>query len=241
MARTPNRARVKLNMRDTGGPGRLVSAWFAAAIAFTGAATLAVDFTRSLVHSLSKGQTVAEAVFAYVRFFTILTNGGVAALMALTAIALWRRAVPPPASAYRAALVYMIVTCAAYEVLLRHLWSPQGLQFVSDLIFHDVQPALTVLFWMLCAPKAELRWTTLPWLLLYPLLYFIVTIVAGQFGAGYPYNFLDAATLGYPAVLGIGLAFLCVFLGFGALATSAARLLRDGRPATASRRSSSCR
>ena len=228
-------------MRDTDEPRRSGAALFAAAIAIIGIAALTVDFTRSLVQSLADGHDVPAAVFMYLRFFTILTNGGVAALMAVTAVAFWRRVPPPPASAYRAALVYMVVTCAAYEILLRHLWSPQGLQFCTDLTFHDVQPALTVMFWVLCAPKSKLQWHTLPWLLLYPTIYFAGTIVAGRYGAGYPYDFLDAAKLGYPLVLVIGLAFLCVFLALGALATLAGRTVRDDRSTGVSRRFSFCR
>ena len=212
---------------------------FAAAIALLGIVTLAVDFARSLVDSVAMGRSVSEAVLAYLRFFTILTNGGVATLMAVTAVALWRRVAPPPAGAYRAATVYMIVTCGAYEMLLRRHWSPQGLQLCSDIIFHDVQPALTVIFWVLCAPKNQLRLTTLPWLISYPAIYFALTIVVGLLGAGYPYDFLDAARLGYPTVLTIGMAFLCVFFGLGAIATTAAGVITGDRWTAVLRRFSS--
>ena len=208
---------------------------FATAIAIIGVTTVSVDFARSLIASLAKGQTVLGAVFIYVRYFTVLTNAGVAALMAATAIALARRTALPPASTYRAAMVYMVVTCATYEILLRHLWSPQGLQFVTDIMFHDVQPTLTVIFWVLYAPKTTLKLATLPWLLIYPTLYFVLTLVAGLYGAGYPYDFLDAGKLGYPVVAGIAVVFLGIFFGLGALATLAAKIITGGRSQAVSR------
>ena len=72
----------------------------------------------------------------------------------------------------------------------------------------------------------------------YPALYFAVTRAAGAAGAGYPYDFLDAGRLGYPAVVAVGVAFLAAFYALGALVTMAARLT-DGRSAADARRPAS--
>ena len=104
------------------------------------------------------------------------------------------------------------------------------MQFVPDMTFHDVQPVLTLLFWLVAAPK-DLRWRDLPWLLAYPALYFAATLAAGAEGAGYPYDFLDAGRLGYPAVFAVGVGFLGAFYGLGVLVTAAARRLMGGRSA----------
>ena len=227
--------------RETGGSRRAAArsgtarACFAGAIAAIGWTALAIDFGQLLLRFRAVGRSPFEAALAYLRYFTILTNGGVAVLMSVTAFAwLWPRLDPRP-GLFRAALVYMAVTGLTYEGLLRGLWSPTGLQFWTDLTFHDIQPALTLLFWASAAPKQGLRWTTLPWLLVYPAVYFVVTLTLGAVGAGYTYPFLDAARLGAPAVCVVGVVFMAAFLGLGAAITVAAPLLNYGRSPPACR------
>ncbi len=210
-----------------------VAALSATLIAVLGWTTLIADFWRWLAYASATGVGLVEAVIVYFRFFTILTNCGVAVLMSVTAVALWRRRPLPAASLFRGAVVYMAVTSLTYELLLRALWSPQGLLFVTDLALHDVLPAATFLFWLAFAPKASLQWRTLPWLLAYPGAYLAMTLIAGALGAGYPYDFLDAAKLGYPLVVAIAGVFLAAFIGLGAALTAAAPAIMGGRSAAA--------
>ena len=182
-------------------------------------AALADDASGSIGRSLAMGHGLARAVFVYARYFTILSNLFLAVAMSVTAAALLRRRPLPPAGLYRALLAYMIVTGITYELLLRGTWSPHGLQFATDLVFHDVEPVLTVVFWAAFAPKKALRWRTLPALLAFPAAYLALTLAAGLLGAGYPYDFLDPRVLGAPGLAGVAAVFLCLFLGLGALAT----------------------
>ena len=204
------------------------AALFASGIAVLGWTALVVDFSRWLAFAISAGRGIVVATVTYFRYFTVLTNLGVAILMTVAALALWRRRAPPDSRWFRGALVYMIVTCITYELLLRRLWSPQGLQFWTDLAFHDIQPALTLIFWVTAAPKRDLHWRDLPILLPYPIIYFALALVIGARGGGYPYDFLDVTALGYPRVITIGLAFLAVFLLIGALVTATAHRIAGG-------------
>ena len=199
----------------------------ASAMAALDCLSLAVDFSGSLARSLAMGHGAARAVFAYVRFFTIQSNLLLAVLMSVTALALARRRALPGAGLYRALLAYMIVTGVTYELLLRGSWSPHGVRFATDLVFHDVEPVLTLIFWVAFAPKRSLRWRSLPRLLAFPAAYLALTLAAGLLGAGYPYGFLDAGVLGYPRLAGVAAAFLGVFLGLGALATLVGRALPE--------------
>lgn len=210
---------------------------FASLVACLGWGALILDFTTSMSRSLAAGHELVPAVLGYIRYFTIPTNGGLATLMTATAVSAWRGRPPLAAAWYHAALVYMAVTCLTYEALLRRLWSPRGVQFWTDLTFHDVQPALIALFWIFCAPKRDLRWRSIPWLLVYPAIYFGAVEIAGAFGAGYPYDFLDATKLGVPTVLAVAGAFLALFLVLGLFVTAVARLLKGGPSAAASPRS----
>ena len=189
---------------------------------------LGVEFVRTIRGALADGHGLLESFYFYIRYFTILTNIGVAALMSVTASRMRSGAALPPARLHAFALVYIIVVCVTYEALLRAEWSPQGLQFVSDLTMHDIVPVLTLLFfWIGFAPKRGMRWRDPVLLLIYPALYLVATLIAGLCGEDYPYFFLDASRLGYVAVLRTSAVFLLVFYGLGVCLTALARSRAD--------------
>jgi hypothetical protein len=196
---------------------------FAALIAALAVLALGAEFARAMRVSMADGYGIVESFYFYIRYFTILTNMGIAALMGVTALRMRRGAVLPPARDYVFALVYIMVVCVTYEALLRAEWSPRGLQFVSDMTMHDIVPVLTLLFWIGFAPKRGLRWRDPVLLLIYPALYLLATLVGGALGEGYPYYFFDASKFGYPVVLRTSLVFLVVFYGLGACLTALAR------------------
>ena len=200
----------------------------AALIAVLGWTALGTELVISLRSSFADGSTLIEALYGYFRFFTILSNIGVAILMTATCLALRRNRLPPPTAFYGAALAYMLITGVTYELLLRRLWSPRGVQILSDATMHDVVPSLVLIFWIGFAPRDGARWRDPLWMLIFPLIYFVVTLVAGAEGAGYPYNFLDATKLGYGAVGVVALLFLTSFLVIG-LATTAVSKWRARR------------
>ena len=197
----------------------------AGAIAALGWFALSVEFALSLHTSFREGRTILGALFVFFRFFTILTNLGIALLMTTT---LWRglRGRPlPSARPYAAMLVYLVVVCVTYEALLRALWSPKGILFVTDMTMHDIVPVLTLAFWLVFAPKASLAWSDPIRWLEFPAVYFAVTVTAGLLGAGYPYGFLDADVLSVHDLVRNVLVFLVFFYGLGMATIAAARAL----------------
>ena len=98
--------------------------------------------------------------------------------------------------------------------------------FDTDLTFHDIVPALMLVFWVVLAPKRGLdrRFSLL--LLIYPALYFGGTLVAGALGESYPYSFLDVSKLGYPTVTIVGFVFLAIFYALGLATMTASRRKR---------------
>ena len=223
------------HFRQPAPPSRLATV-SALAIAALGWFALGSEFEHSVRASLGAGHGIAQALYLYFRFFTILTNLFVACLMSVTAWRGCRRAASPPAGPYAAALVYSTVTAVTYEALLRRLWSPQGLQFYTDMILHDIVPLLVLSFWVAWAPKRALRWRDpLHWLE-FPAVYFAATLAAGASGGDYPYNFLDAGHLGYAPVFLNAAVFLACFYALGLCLTAAARLStrREAAPAAGS-------
>lgn len=202
---------------------RVAAIAIASAASLLGLFALAVEARISVAQSLGAGHGIVESIFLYLRFFTILTNGGLVLLQAATALRLLRRRQRSSAATYDAALVYALVTGITYELLLRGLWSPQDWRFVSDMILHDVAPVLMLATWIL-VPHRGAAWRDVPWMLVYPAGFLVLTLVAGAGGEGYPYDFLNVAELGLGRVLLVALAFLAVFLLLGMLVTGLARL-----------------
>lgn len=85
----------------------------------------------------------------------------------------------------------------AYNLLLRHLWHPQGLQWVADELLHDVVPVLFVLYWWLYVPKGTVRLKHVALWILYPIIYFGYVLLRGDMLGDYMYPFIDIGTIGY--------------------------------------------
>ena len=156
-------------------------------------------------------------------FFTVLTNTLAAAVLtcALTTRPSRGRTWLLQAWVSAGIGVSIVVVGLAYNLLLRHLWHPEGWQRLADELLHDVMPLLYLAYWWLCVEKGQLRvWHCLVWAI-YPLLYFVYVMLRGHLVGTYPYPFIDVGTLGYGQVLlnalGILLGFVLVSLGLIAL------------------------
>ena len=96
--------------------------------------------------------------------------------------------------------VSIAVVGLGYNVLLRHLWHPQGWQWLADELMHDVMPLLFLAYWWCCVPKGALRLRHIAAWVIYPVVYFAYSLWRGHLLAVYPYPFIDVEKLGYPQV-----------------------------------------
>lgn len=201
---------------------------YAAAGASLGWFTLALQLYLILVHSPARGVAMLGAVITFFSFFTILTN----LLVALVFTAALFRPGPgwmeffrrPPVQAGTA--VYIAIVGIVYQLLLRQLWNPQGAQWVADVLLHSMIPAGYVLYWLLFAPRSELRWKDAVAWLVYPGVYLVYILARGAVSGLYPYPFVDVNVLGYAGVLTRAGIFLLVFLGGGLLVVAVGRWTR---------------
>jgi hypothetical protein len=100
-------------------------------------------------------------------------------------------------------------------LLLRHLWQPEGWQWLADELLHDVMPLLFALYWWFEVPKGSLRlWHLMVWAL-YPAVYFAYALWRGSEIGAYAYPFIDVASLGYGQVMLNALGVLAGFWGIG--------------------------
>jgi len=165
------------------------------------------------------GASLLGGLVSFFSFFTVLTNLWVAVVLT------WELT-PRPAPARRWFLqpsvrsgvaVSIALVSLAYNLLLRHLWQPEGWQFVADELLHDVVPLLYIAYWWRWVPKGSLRLGHIGLWMIYPLVYFAYVLLRGDLLAAYPYPFIDVANLGYPQVFinagGILAGFVGIALG----------------------------
>jgi hypothetical protein len=168
---------------------------------------------------------VLGVVITYFSFFTILTNFLVA--LVFTSAALRQRPAWGQwllrASVQAGTAVYIAIVGIVYQLLLRHLWNPQGAQWVADVLLHSIIPVGYVLYWSQFAPRDGLTWRNAIGWLVYPGAYLVYTLARGAVSGVYPYPFVDVTALGYGGVFARSAGLLLVFFGMGLLIVAIAR------------------
>jgi len=148
------------------------------------------------------GASLIGGLVSFFSYFTVLSNTLVATVLTCEwtsrESAARRWFLQPWVSS--AIAVSIAVVGLAYNLLLRHLWHPEGWQWLADELLHDIMPLLFLGYWWTCVPKGTLRvWHIAVWVI-YPLLYFAYSLLRGHLLAVYPYPFIDVEKLGYPQV-----------------------------------------
>ncbi|MDI2591771.1 Pr6Pr family membrane protein [Pseudomonas sp. 681] len=188
---------------------------FVATAAVLGWAALGIQLYLILAARWSMGASLLGGLVSFFSYFTVLSN-------TLVAVVLTCELTSRPSAARRWFLqpwvssgiaVSIVVVCLAYSLLLRHLWHPEGWQFIADELLHDIMPLLFLAYWWLYVPRGTLRlWHILLWTI-YPLVYFGYVLLRGHLLSAYVYPFVDVGTLGYPQVFINAGGILAGFLG----------------------------
>ena len=170
-----------------------------------------------------------QMLVRFFSYFTILTNIMVAVSFSLILFAAnsWWGRFFSCAKVFTAITVYIIVVAAIYNVVLRPLGKPQGLNILTNEILHSIIPLITLLYWIFFIRKESLQWGDVwPWLI-YPFLYICAILFLGKFSDNYPYPFIDVTKLGYQGVLlnslGVGAFFTSLSFLMVAMAKFAVR------------------
>ena len=146
-----------------------------------------------------RNASVGATLVQYFSYYTILTNIMIA--WVCTVLFIRREDTSGRKKVLTAILVYILTVGLTYNLILRSLWKPEGLQLLADNLLHSIIPVLYLVFWLIFVKKHTLQWNNfLPWLI-YPLLYLIYVMIRGAIFGVYPYPFVDVAQIGYPKAL----------------------------------------
>ena len=175
---------------------------FAAIAAVLGWAGLSIQLYLIFYSRWTLAASLTGGLVSFFSYFTVLSNTLVATVLTCETTsresAARRWFLQPWVSSGVA--VSIAVVGLAYSLLLRHLWHPQGWQWLADELLHDVMPLLFLGYWWCCVPKGMLRLGHIALWVIYPLLYFAYSLLRGNLLAVYPYPFIDVEKLGYPQV-----------------------------------------
>ncbi|AZE87816.1 Pr6Pr family membrane protein [Pseudomonas orientalis] len=175
---------------------------FVAAAALAGWVGLAIQQYLILYSRWSSGASLLGGLISFLSFFTVLTNTLVVVVLSyalVTRESPARRFFLKPGICGGVATSIVVVSLA-YNLLLRHLWSPEGFQFIADELLHDVMPLLFLIYWWRCVPKGTLQLKHIAGWVIYPVVYFAYVLLRGHLLGQYQYPFLDVDSLGYPQV-----------------------------------------
>lgn len=99
------------------------------------------------------------------------------------------------------ALLGMIITGIVYAVLLAPVTHLTGLHGLANIGLHRLTPILVVVAWLIFGPRPRIGWSTIGWALLWPVAWAAYTFVHGAVSGWFPYDFIDAHAIGWPAAL----------------------------------------
>lgn len=188
--------------------------YFAAVIAIL--AWVAV-FTQYYLMINNRTTSIGEATVRFFSYFTILTNTLVAIYFSWSITKQNKvSSVPNTPGTLTAVTVYITVVGLIYQVILRHTWSPTGLQKITDELLHSVVPILVIVFWYFYENKTTLRFKQIPRWLIYPLVYLIYILIRGSFSHFYPYPFVNVDGIGLNKVLVNSMMITVLFIALSA-------------------------
>lgn len=156
--------------------------------------------------------SILKTVTQFLGYFTIIANMAVATCF--TGFFLkgeWKIFLTRPGT-QSAVTVYILIVGIVYNLLLRSIWHPQGLQKLSDEILHSASPLMMLFFWIVYVPKFTLQWQDIKHWLKLPTAYFTYVMVRGAITGFYPYPFINVTRLGYAKVMMNGCLLLLVFV-----------------------------
>lgn len=157
---------------------------------------------------------VFDTIVRFFSFFTILSNILVA--LCFTAILFNFLSFFKSCKTQLAIAVYISIVAIVYNIILRFIWEPTGLQRIIDELLHVVNPVIFVIYWFMNKNKVFISFKFIFKILVFPLIYLFSVLLIGNFSNYYPYPFLDVKTIGYVNVIinSLGITTAFAFISF---------------------------
>ncbi|EAR15068.1 Pr6Pr family membrane protein [Robiginitalea biformata] len=175
---------------------------------------------------------ITETVIRFFSFFTILTNILVALFFTVSALKSKSRLsrVLLMDGSITAITALILIVGSVYQLVLRSIWEPTGLQLIVDELLHTITPFYMLGYWFFNVNNADLQLKAVLKWLGYPLVYIAFITIRGGFSGYYPYPFLNVSDIGYEkALLNTAIIFALLLVLFMALSFLGKTVIRTRR------------
>ena len=140
---------------------------------------------------------VPETIIRFFSFFTILTNLLVGIYFSILINSNnFKASFFYKLFSVTSVTIYIFIVGLVYQIALRHIWQPTGLQRLVDELLHSIIPVLVVLYWYFYENKNNLKYSDVWFWLIYPIVYLIFILIRGQISGYYPYPFVNIPVIG---------------------------------------------
>jgi hypothetical protein len=161
---------------------------------------------------------ILQTTIRFFSYFTILANILVAIYFtALIVQGNSRHRLLSAPGALTAIAGYITIVGLIYQIALRHLWQPEGQQWVIDELLHTIIPLAVIFFWYFNESSFPIRFQQIGVWLIFPLVYFILILILGGFSNFYPYPFVSVSALGLIRVLVNGGLLIILYIALSIL------------------------
>ena len=172
----------------------------AAAIAIIAGVAVVSQLGLNFARAVEKGTPLFMVPIDLFGYFTIWSNTLVALVTARFARGGDNRGLGAP-WLLAAAVVYILVVGAVYNLLLAPFNPQVGVRKLLDLVFHSVIPIAYPLWWLTQVSRGQLAWNALLPALAFPLAYCAAAMTKGAMTGKYAYFFIDIGRFGVAQVL----------------------------------------
>ena len=157
--------------------------------------------------------SISETIIRFFSFFTILTNliVGVYFTILYFSHKKYNTSLFQKPEILTAVTVYITIVGLVYQVVLRQVWEPKGLQKIIDESLHSVIPLIVIVFWYFYENKKWIQYKSCIQWLIYPMIYLIYILIRGNFSNFYPYPFINVSNLGFQKVMVNSVILLLLF------------------------------
>lgn len=161
---------------------------------------------------------IPETLIRFFSFFTILTNTLVALYFTYLVLPPYKESkwLTKPGT-LTAITIYITMVGSVYQIALRHIWQPQGMQLIVDELLHTIIPVLVIIFWFIYEDVKAINYSQILTWAIYPLVYLLFILIRGACSNFYPYPFVNVTEIGLKAALLNSGVLMMVFIGISAL------------------------
>ena len=120
---------------------------------------------------------ISETIIRFFSYFTILTNTLVAIYFSCIVFVKNKNKLINKPGVLTAITIYIVMVGLVYQIALRQVWQPYGLQMVVDELLHSVIPILVIIFWSMYESVKPVNYSQVLKWSIYPLLYLIYILI----------------------------------------------------------------